>query len=1627
MNGTTWFDVVSRDFASLLFLDTLAKATLVLAAACLTAALLRRAPAALRHRMWCLTLIGLLCLPVLSSLLPSWRLPILPAMAEAETPITAPPPSSPIGPEEPSAGITETSPAYSPFEQNPGHEPPRDQWAGPPSLNAPDGQPDAIASQPSTRAIPPALSGRPTVIWPIVLGSFWLLGAAVVLLPVVVGLVHSRLLAHSAQPVVDAELTQLLADACHQLGVSRDVRLLETSESVIPMTWGLLRPVVLLPLAWRAWSPQRQRIVLLHELAHVKRLDVAFQLLARLACAVYWFHPLAWYALRRVRVERELACDDCVLMAGERPSDYAQQLVEIARSCRSRPLPVAVAMACSSQLERRVRALLDQARSHLPMSRLVARLSLVGAVLVVTMVAMVRPAPTSEPKPQPSAEAVAGQADSTNEAIPESSALRESRSENSKENGPMAVQEMHLRGTVLSPQGKPVPGATLWWNEVRPAEFPVDMRLVRRGTTDQQGRFELKLREADFDPPNWFLRAGEQYLVATAKGYGLAWALIRKDQPPQAVTLKLVEDIPVRGRIVDAKGTPVKDAAMSVAYLLVPSEGNLDRYLSVWKRDYRETHGMLGDRLLTTLNEALDIQHDSASGSFEIRGLGTGRLAFLQLRSPSIIPMSRTVILRQGFDAEPYNRAAYDQEPEILRHLRQTPQLAAPEFTLHAEAGKTLEGVVVEADGGEPIPDVRVDTTIAGVQLFAKTDKEGRFRLTGLAPGEEHSIYCTPPHESSLLVRRLSLPDEGGLQTQTVKLELRRGIAVNGQVKDRQTGKGVAAGIRFAPLPDNQFFGQPGFDAYKHDHATRSTEPDGRFRLVIIPGPGVLMAQVHGSDLKIGDALVSPYRDAEFSKEDRPRVTLGGDEEDHDRHFKTAGDHLEFLSNQNAVKVLDFPPDAGAVQRDLEVDPGRTAQIEILDPQGEPVRGTLVAGVTADWPITYQIPDSRCTIYALAPQELRTLFLLHLQRKLGGTLTLTADSNLPVPAPLLPCGTVSGRALAPTGHPLADADVALILQDYTARELYREVAKRVEPVKTDAQGRFRLENVVPDMKFRIYFRQGNNQYIDTAKWMQVESGKTLELGDLPVKQRPSPKPAPVKEPPKADAKASSGQPVSRDSRKQSGKGSSETPATQDGEREQAVASNSGPEAVTAKTIGGKVIDEAGKPVAGAEIHMWPFRRQSPIPPAKTDVEGRFALVIPAAWAGKMRSYNSAQTLWAYAAGHCLGTGNAYRQLFRNDASEVVIQLGPVADTSVVVLNPEGRPQPGALVEPYYMKTAIASEPVPEKLRPRVQVYTDAEGRAKLPSAPRDILQRVRITTKDFGTQVQRLTEVTRAASVEETIHLRPVGKIDGQVIAEQPEMARGVRLVFTTEESLVDGLGDVESDEQGRFTIPAIAVGYLRIEAYTDETSPLRPRIPESTFSVSEGETTAVQIEMAPTVLVRGSILAANTGRPIPDAAIYIRHGKRYEGTVSVSDAQGRFTARVLPGGVAQQVVYMPEKYVQLGDMMARSYEVPEDATEFDLPPLEVVPAKSITGRLIDAQDQPIADAWIHIIEGKRAYGSGNSDANGQFNLIDIPATMDIAQAKYRVVTKADPATRLEAEAIQTAPLILRVRPTSPR
>ncbi len=413
-------------------------------------------------------------------------------------------------------------------------------------------------------------------------------------------------------------------------------------------------------------------------------------------------------------------------------------------------------------------------------------------------------------------------------------------------------------------------------------------------------------------------------------------------------------------------------------------------------------------------------------------------------------------------------------------------------------------------------------------------------------------------------------------------------------------------------------------------------------------------------------------------------------------------------------------------------------------------------------------------------------------------------------------------------------------------------------------------------------------------------------------------------------------------------------------------------------------------------------------------------------------------------------GSAYGVLQWNQTDDSAITPGPATDTSFLVLKAaDGRPVVGARVEPWHFKpwhfkTKAAYEIVPEEARQLIGDMTDAHGRARLPGMRREGFLTVRVTAKGFGVQSLELRENQPA---QRTIHLQPAGRVEGRLTAERPEWVRGVTILLDGKHPLeapVDpapgprtkGHALVFSDAQGKFVVPEIAMDFVRVHTIVDQALPVRPRLRKN-IRVSAGETTTVNIPLEPAVHVRGVIRVKGTGEPLGNARIHIGYGRPAEGDMVVSNEDGKFETYVLAGEAYQQVIAMPGDFIQLDGGFSDRFNVPAVADHFDLPPIEVVRAHSIQGRVIDKNNRPVADLKISGETAKRAYGFATSDKDGRFTMTRVPPKAElefigfskkIGGERMFALSSLGDGRMFELLIVQADPLVLRVGdPRDPR
>ena len=368
-----------------------AKGILVLIAAATLCFALRHASAAARHFVWMLAISGQLALPVLSFGLPVWQIAILPS---------APPESVWL-----TTAAADVVTSASKITISPGAREPRSDSNKAATANV---ESKAFDSKTDSNARPISASALAQAGWVRWAFALWLAGALLIIGRLLIGTASIWWIARRASRITDADWLSSAKDVSWKIGLTRRVRMLKTPRITMPVTCGLISSAILLPADVDDWPDERRHVVLVHELAHVKRWDCLTQMFAQIACSIYWFNPLVWLAARQLRIERERACDDQVIDVGTKASEYASHLLDMARSFRSARCSslAAVAIARRSELEGRLLAILDPGLKRRGLNRTAAISVGVVIVFMVLPLATLRLSARAQANSVPRVEAI---------------------------------------------------------------------------------------------------------------------------------------------------------------------------------------------------------------------------------------------------------------------------------------------------------------------------------------------------------------------------------------------------------------------------------------------------------------------------------------------------------------------------------------------------------------------------------------------------------------------------------------------------------------------------------------------------------------------------------------------------------------------------------------------------------------------------------------------------------------------------------------------------------------------------------------------------------------------------------------------------------------------------------------------------------------------------------------------------------------------------------------------------------------------------------------------------------------------------------------------------------------------
>ncbi len=415
-----WIEAqATRDLFLMVLVILVQSATGIWLATAVATVVWPRSSAAMRHRLWGLSMLAVLCCPILVLELPVPRVMNWKPLSESQIPTTS---SQDLLTNE-NINASEASDSFVVSQEMPTEA----KFADPGVSSTPEKSKFTITS------VNPILN---FVVWT------WLAGATLSGLLILTSFRRSSILIRHGLPMVFRSYVDRCATICRQLSITRPIQIVVSPEVIVPSVTGVRRPVILLPTGFGQWSQERVDVVLAHELMHVKRSDLLWQLVARMCLVPMWFHPLGWLAYKRLRIECEHACDDAVLLNGESPTDYANHLVELATWCQHRSMPSllqSVAIVGNGSVEKRVRSILNPTIARHPLNRWRASCAVIGMAAIVFTIVVVSPS-ISESKPPVTIEHVF--------TLDASEQVRDEQIEKA-----VTFEEDHFKNTVIDPAG----------------------------------------------------------------------------------------------------------------------------------------------------------------------------------------------------------------------------------------------------------------------------------------------------------------------------------------------------------------------------------------------------------------------------------------------------------------------------------------------------------------------------------------------------------------------------------------------------------------------------------------------------------------------------------------------------------------------------------------------------------------------------------------------------------------------------------------------------------------------------------------------------------------------------------------------------------------------------------------------------------------------------------------------------------------------------------------------------------------------------------------------------------------------------------------------------------------------
>ncbi len=355
-----------------LLCEYLIKSSVILSVSIVLVFLLRKKSAGLRHLVLSVFLIGLLFLPFLSSVTTGWETKFLPSWKTRD--VATLKADGLIG------NVNSSS-----------------QTLGSTSM-ASEAPMQMAEVKKGSRSVLSLFLSRSKPVFGFAALLLWFFGLLFLAFRIVSGLYGTIRLTREGQNIQDSLWKRLLYRFLQTVSLRRKINLLSHDQTMIPLTWGVFKPVVMMPAESRYWSENQRSSALYHELSHIKRGDFLVMIMARISRAIYWFNPLSWIVLGMIKREQEKACDELVLKAGIKPSIYAENLLFIRNSVSGHWNPPAAVLGAmnKSHLNDRLTTILKQ-RFNLKEVQMKTKVLLgVLAILSISFIGLARPGNSSD-------------------------------------------------------------------------------------------------------------------------------------------------------------------------------------------------------------------------------------------------------------------------------------------------------------------------------------------------------------------------------------------------------------------------------------------------------------------------------------------------------------------------------------------------------------------------------------------------------------------------------------------------------------------------------------------------------------------------------------------------------------------------------------------------------------------------------------------------------------------------------------------------------------------------------------------------------------------------------------------------------------------------------------------------------------------------------------------------------------------------------------------------------------------------------------------------------------------------------------------------------------------------------